>query len=211
VNDTFIDNVIRRNNVIVHATVTGWGGTVFEPHVNSMFWSYDQIKKLVKLGFSSDRIVLRVDPIFESSEGLNKAESVLRLFANSGIHRVRFSFLDLYKHVKARFEDAHIDKAMYLINPISAQGFRDSVFRMMTEYSDKFCFEACAEDIPSKYQPLISQIGCISQKDLEILGLDTELKGSSSQRSGCMCPANKKELLSCKHQCDHKCLYCYWR
>jgi hypothetical protein len=24
VNDTFIDNVINKNNVIVHATVTGW-------------------------------------------------------------------------------------------------------------------------------------------------------------------------------------------
>ena len=38
------------------------------------------------------------------------------------------------------------------------------------------------------------------------------LEGSAEQRKSCGCPANKSELLKIRpHQCENKCLYCYWR
>jgi hypothetical protein len=74
--------------------------------------------------------------------------------------------------------------------------------------------DAGFESIEACGEPGIVSISCLSQKDIDILGLTDEitLEGSAEQRESCGCPANKSELLKVKpHQCENKCLYCYWR
>ena len=54
--------------------------------------------------------------------------------------------------------------------------------------------------------------GCVSEKDLEILGVEKIPNLSmGGPRPGCKCLAIKRELLTNKKQCPHGCLYCYWR
>jgi hypothetical protein len=59
-------------------------------------------------------------------------------------------------------------------------------------------------------EPGFKSIGCISEKDCEILNVEN-LGGSSDQRTHCTCLANKYEILKAKHPCKHACKYCYWR
>lgn len=70
-NDRFIESVLPfKDKVIVHATVTGMGGTVIEPRVPETEWSHAQVLKLIDAGFPVQQIVLRVDPIIPTSKGL---------------------------------------------------------------------------------------------------------------------------------------------
>ena len=56
---------------------------------------------------------------------------------------------------------------------------------------------------------------CLSQKDIDILGLTDiiTLEGNKGQRKTCSCPANKKQLFHGEkpHPCKNNCLYCYWK
>ena len=70
------------------------------------------------------------------------------------------------------------------------------------------------KDVEICGEPGFESQPCISQKDVDILGLTDkiQLEGSKEQRSSCGCPANKKELIKGKpHRCEHNCLYCFWQ
>lgn len=72
-------------------------------------------------------------------------------------------------------------------------------------------FECCAEPKLSDL-PNVQAIGCVSDKDAEILGLNITDDGTHGyQRRDCLCMSCKTELLSNKHRCPHGCLYCYWK
>ena len=64
-------------------------------------------------------------------------------------------------------------------------------------------------------EPGIESKSCLSQTDIDILGLTDKIKllGNKGQRSSCGCPSNKTELLKVgrPHRCENKCLYCFWR
>lgn len=133
--------------------------------------------------------------------------NVIETFKDDKITRVRFSILDMYKHVKERFTDKGL--------PIPYETFhaplkdRMEIYDILKQYADKFDFdvEVCGE-------PGIESISCLSQKDIDILGLTNKiiLVGNKEQRNSCHCPANKTELLKVKpHQCNNQCLYCFWK
>lgn len=198
-NDRFIDEVIKqKDKIIVHATITGMGGSPIEPNVPDANWSIYQLHKLINQGFPAKQIVLRIDPIFPTEKGLQTARSVLVKASDLGITRCRISVVDGYKHVKQRFADANIQ-----FPEIDTQEAYNRILETLSFYMDRWQFEACAEKVPF-------QCGCISIRDVEALGIDVDLIGNKEQRKGCLCPKNKFELLNQCHQCAHKCLYCYW-
>lgn len=200
VNDSFIEEIIKhKEKTILHATITGYGNTILEPNVFDYTWSYVQILKLIEKGFNPKHIVLRVDPVIPTKKGIKTAEDVLKIFSNTEIERVRYSFLDIYNHVKKRFSDA---KLPIPYEYLPSQDMIEKFLKMLKKYN--FQYESCAEETPHK-------LGCISKKDVNILGLNIELIGKNSQRIACLCPINKFELLEHKNQCSHKCLYCYWK
>lgn len=209
-NDSFIQAVILAHNdgakIIVHCTCTGFGGKPIEKNVPTKEWTHEQVKKLINLGFPAERIVLRIDPIVPTDKGIQTAISVLDLFRDTGIERVRYSFLDMYSHVKERFRKNGIPIPYETFNaPIAMQ--KKAIFALSKyDYDIVYQFESCAENTPHK-------LGCISHKDFEILNIPTNemmisLKG---QRSSCLCVGNKYELLTSREPCPHKCLYCFWK
>jgi DNA repair photolyase len=198
-NDKFIKNVInQKEKIIVHATITGMGGSIVEPKVPKPEWSLNQLKKLINSGFPAEQIVLRVDPIIPTESGINLAVRVIKAASGLGIRRCRISVLDLYKHVAIRFENAGIPVPNYNV----AESYQ-KIIKALTPYMNEWEFEACAENVPFK-------LGCISQKDADILNSKVTLIGNKGQRRGCLCPRNKHELLTHRSQCPHGCLYCYW-
>jgi DNA repair photolyase len=207
--DKLIEKLIEHiDKIILHLTVTGMGSTRIEPFVPSPQTTLGKLQKLIDGGFPTDHIVLRVDPIVPTIKGLNTATSVLRLFRGLGIKRVRISFLDNYKHVRERFKEIGVE----LYNGEFHAPLKE---RLKCLTAIKYCAEECGyETVEACGEPGIDSIPCLSQKDIDILGLTDEivLEGSKGQRNSCHCPSNKKELLKIKpHKCNNGCLYCYWK
>jgi len=203
INDVFIKlAVAHKENVIVHVTCTGFGASILEPNVPNKLWTRLQVIKLIAAGFPVQQIVLRIDPIIPTERGIETAKGILSLFEDTGIRRVRYSFMDMYKHVKNRFEDKSL--------PLPYEGFCapktmiDNAMLLFSRNSTKYDFEACAE-------ATIHKLGCVSQRDYDILGITEKAVVSGKQRMGCSCAEGKTELLTRKTKCWHNCVYCYWR
>ena len=97
--------------------------------------------------------------------------------------------------------------------PIAPKEVEEACFYLYSEYyphnEGYFCdwdefFESWAENLPE-------QIGCISKRDFDILGIPFDNPEGGFQRKGCLCVAGKTELLNNKKRCPSGCLYCYWR
>lgn len=207
INDVFIQAILKAHNegnkIILHATCTGLGGYPVERYIKPKEWTHTQVLKLIELGFPVEQIVLRVDPIIPTSNGIATANSVLRLFADTGIKRVRYSFLDMYPHVIQRFKNEGIQIPYATFN--APKEMQDNAIAMLcSNYSLGYEFEACAEYTPHR-------MGCVSAKDLKIFGIEGNLIGSANQRKTCMCVGNKTELLTNKKRCKNQCTYCFWR
>lgn len=202
-NDKLIANLVgNKNKIIFHMTCTGFGGTKIEPNVPNVDFTHEQILKLIDEGFPAKQITLRIDPIVPTEKGLCTVENLLQKFKDTGIKRIRYSFLDMYPHVKERFEENNIELPY---DNFSAPKFMmDNSILLFEKYEDVYEFESCAEY--TKHQ-----LGCISQKDLDVLGIKEKIEVSGFQRKGCLCAAEKTELLTNKTRCPHQCLYCYWK
>lgn len=203
-NINFIDKLLEnKDKIILHVTCTGFGGTRMERNVPNKTEVHAAVLELIHKGFPINQIVLRTDPIIPTANGIERVKSVWELFKDTGIKRVRYSIIDMYKHTQARILEEY--------GRLPFEGFKapqnmiNNVLSAIDEYRNIYTFECCAEDLPDK-------TGCISVKDFELLGLDTsEAKIGGFQRSDCLCCTGKTELLTNKKRCPSKCLYCYWK
>lgn len=216
--DKFIDILcepIVRSKCILHLTVTGMGNTMMEEFVPSIEISVNQLKKLLNKGFPKNQIVLCLSPIIPTVEGINDAIKVLDAFKDFGIRRIRFSTLNMYNHVKRRFLNNNIP--LPYLTYSCPQYMRDNLMNAMLNYFNVTTNESWDSDICAEIdldEGLILKRACVSQKDLQILNIEDKIKfvGSGKQRSSCMCPDNKKQIIRRRPgQCRHNCLYCYWK
>ena len=204
INNTRLINGLldNKDRIILHCTCTGYGGTEMERNVPNPSEIHTGIEELIKMGFPTSQIVLRTDPIIPTKKGIEKAEYVWRLFSDTGITRCRFSIIDLYPHAKER-----IIKCFHKLpfNTFKApQEMINNLLIHIKYFEHIYQFESCAENTPY-------QLGCISQKDLDILGIDYQSEVGGFQRRGCLCIAGKTELLRNRKRCPSQCLYCYWK
>jgi hypothetical protein len=186
-------NGSRNFNVIIHATITGMGGSALEPNVPYKDLAIKGYEKLIEF-YSVERVVLRIDPVIPTDSGIKVAASVLKYKDPQG--RVRISFIDQYPHVKTRLIGLGI--------PLPWSTFHAPLELRSQAYNDLGRPEICGEP-----DFLCICTGCVSEIDCKTLKVipDTDLKG---QRKFCSCLMNKKELLKFKEPCFHKCIYCYW-
>lgn len=203
-----IDKLVEhKDKIILHFTVTGFGGSILEPFVPKLEVSRKKFGQLLDKGFPIDHCVLRIDPCIPTEKGLETMCKVVESFSDTGIKRVRFSVLDMYDHVKKRFKENGIDLPYETFHaPLED---RKKMYDVLCELGNKYGFavEVCAE-------PGIESVSCLSQKDIDILGLTDKIKlvGNKGQRSNCGCPSNKTSLFKTKpERCLQKCLYCFWK
>lgn len=186
----------NKANVIVHCTITGMGGTKEEPNVpdtDTAIYGY----KMLTLLLSTDRVVLRVDPIVPNEKGIKRALDVIA--ERRAGTRLRVSFMDAYPHVRARYDKEGLD-------PFDWKGTHAPLERRIK------LLKSLPEDTEVCGEEGIPCIGCVSTKDCAVLGIDyVNPEGRRGQRPSCMCLAEKHELLSSRKQCPHGCMYCYWR
>jgi DNA repair photolyase len=207
-NDLINKLIEYKNKCILHLTCTGMGSSKIEPFVPSKEKTFEKFNELIDKGFPIKQVVLRIDPIIPTSRGINTAISVMRLFRNSGITRVRFSSLDMYEYVKTRFSNKNITIPYETFHAnLKTRKYLEDIMKVASYMIDAD-IESCGEP------DLDTTIGCISQKDIDILGLTDKINliGKSEQRDNCKCPGNKRQLIKGKPaSCDNKCLYCFWK
>ena len=209
-----LDLYHRGYKIIVHCTCTGYGGSSLEPNVPDYKWQLSSLENLIKRGFPAENCVLRIDPIFPSEKGLSRVREVLNYFIslNTGVTRIRISIVDEYKHVKDRYRQRGW-------NPLYGNNFGPSnvqiemVAHLLNAYA--FTYETCAEQYLAQRLRNSQIIGCISPKDLQIMGIPyanaNELSINPQNRSGCHCLSCKTELLTERKPCPNGCVYCFWK
>jgi len=184
------------DNVILHCTITGYGGSFLEPNVSNVDVTLKAYHKLVNF-YGGERIILRIDPII--SFGNNDLLNLTYAVAREAKGRVRISFLDLYPHVKERLSKFDID--------LSKNPFHDSLSNRLKIWQYMGKPEICGE-------PNMETSGCISIRDLEALNIKHKYNPFvtfNKQRKTCECIVAKKELFSNRSPCYHNCVYCYWK
>lgn len=190
------------HKVIFHHTITGFGGTFLEPNIYGYMRAFEELEDLINKGFPKEQVVIRIDPMIPTDEYFNRNLDVIKEAVNREYTRIRFSFLDMYPHVKNRFR---FNLPYTTFNP--SKKMIDYVLSEIKGYSTVIDFESCCEHTPYK-------LGCISQKDLTLLKLNDIFKSNPfRQRPDCLCHQGKTELIKIdkKQPCAYKCIYCYWK
>lgn len=218
ISPAFVDAAMKfKDKVIVHATITGYGGTILEPLVPYPYEQYGAVMYLIEKGFPKEKIVIRVDPIIPTKKGCERALNVIKTFIDMGFNRYRISVIDMYPHVRERFKTAGLplpygskfspseDQLKAVDSTIlDAKSYLVSLGKPLKDLR----IESCAE--PGLTEAIAC--GCISRYDLNLIGLYYGNPNTGGyQRKNCMCYSGKTELLEHKQQCPHQCLYCYWK
>lgn len=211
----FMEAVLANpEKIIVHATCTGYGGSVLEPNVPTVDKEFVSVMELVDKGFPKEKMVIRVDPIIPTKKGIETARDTISLFMSNGFTRFRVSLIDMYPHVRRRFAEGglpspYVESSFYPSNEQISEV--DAMLRSLWAsfgWMGTLSIESCAE--PGLEETI--HCGCVSRTDLELLGLslyDADCMGF--QRRECRCYSGKVELLSNRKRCPHGCLYCYWK
>jgi DNA repair photolyase len=214
--------LLLNGNVIIHATVTGLGGTRWEPNVPNYKKVLEFLEKQIRYGFPKERLVIRCDPIFipfmaPETQSIFDYKSIISEILNFAIDndlRYRISFFDYYPHVRERVKTLPQTLVIEKLNQIQPelhanillrQGFLAMLEDYITTRGKKTEVEICGE-------PGLPCTGCLSKKDLDIFGIELDKDPETGmQRPACACLGIKRELLDNKHPCAHGCLYCYWK
>ena len=240
ITDKFIEEILKvKNKVVLHATCTGYGGTIVEKNVPDYKWQLDQVKKLISMGFPKEQIVIRIDPIIPTYKGFGNLMKVVSYIHND-VKRFRVSILDNYKHVQERFKKNNLP-VLYGGNFQASREEFDNANSVLRQLKNNYgvIFESCAEPLLTE----TDKVGCVSQRDLNIFGLKQDTNELKGQRKTCLCIAGKTEMLThkrygfcnkfklpdsvggscgvgnncktCEHHdiygCPNACLYCYWK
>lgn len=215
-------SLMKHKPVIIHADVTGWGQTPMEPMVKAPIESIQAIRAFIDNGFPAQNIVLRIDPIIPTKEGLERAANVVTLAKEiiPDVTRIRISIYDDYfnsrKEICKRGYEP-IDDVEKRKNEIERRPTKEQVDivakTLMDVASKEQVFELCAEpELEQSYPDRFKWFGCLSMKDCEIMNIEPPrgIGINGQKRFGCRCLRMKVELLNKKRRCPHNCAYCYW-
>ena len=157
------------NKYVFHISCTGYGGTVVEPNIPRFCEQLNQAKKLLDMGVPVERVVIRIDPIIPTTKGLRTAGMVFLNAYSLGFRRFRISVMDAYPHVRERMRQAGLEPPYGDMFIAPANMFEDvnSVVRQLKQLHPDIVIESCAEGKLTETE----MVGCVSQKDLDILGI----------------------------------------
>jgi hypothetical protein len=200
------------DQVYLHFTVTGLGGTRLEPGAPGPNEAAAQLAPLVALAGHPERVSLRFDPILSWREG-RAVRSNLPFFgrlagaaADCGIHDVRMSFAQWYAKARRRAAARGFD----FVDPPEDEK-RDRAAALALEAGKRgLALWACSQPVLSGVEG-IKPSACIDGGLLERLhpsGEPASRRKDRSQRPGCLC-TESRDIGSYTQACPHGCVYCY--
>lgn len=190
----------------VHLTITGMGGSEFEPLIPPWQEVAKMVEPLIQLVGNPQRISWRFDPILHgerngrSYSNFHFFPEIAKALAPFGIMSCRVSWVSPYKKVSARLAK----KGWHLIQ-LSLKEQKEQAYQMAKEaqnYGMRIYFCAMAGFPVSK---------CIDGsllKELHPQQFDCSLEKAKGQRKLCGC-TESFDIGWYSLQCRHGCLYCY--
>jgi DNA repair photolyase len=231
---TTYPGIENQNNIIFHASITGYGNTFIEPSVPE---PKELLKYLEKISHK-ERFVIRIDPIIPLENFIERSYQIYTTAIMFNFKRFRISILDLYPHVLKRLDPYHSitydlkqiynwdlshsggEHKDYMIHaPLKN---REDILKYFLNNTPKdldieidLCCEPgmdkdYCEELTKLFNIKVTNNGCISRNDLKLLNIKEEKRyQKSKQREFCNCIACKHELCKIK-DCSMNCIYCYW-
>lgn len=209
----YLKDILKKyDQVYMHFTVTGLGGTFIEQGVPSFSEALLQLDHLVKIAGKPERISVRSDPIvYWEEEG--KVKSNLLFFkklapelSSHGIKDVRFSFAQWYRKAKrraAKYGFSYVDLS---------KDEKKEAARFLVQIAQRWDLNlySCSQNFLTEV-PGICPSACIDGFFLQSLHPAREpaaKRKDKSQRKECRC-TESLDIGSYTQFCPHSCLYCY--
>ena len=202
----------KYDQLYLHFTITGLGGTFIEKEVPPPSQALLQIESLIRMAGKPERISLRFDPVVYWKEK-GRIKTNLLFFENLAPHLqshrikdVRFSFAQWYRKAKrraAKYDFSYVDPSLQEKKEAAALLVQIARQYGLRLYS---CSQNFLAEVPSVYPS-----ACIDGHLLERLHPHKEpvsIKKDKSQRQKCCC-TESVDIGSYAQFCPHSCLYCY--
>lgn len=99
--DKFIKFAVdNKNKIFIHYVCNGLGGTVLEPNIPNLKYSFFALKALIEAGFPQKQILVIVKPIIQNENGLKSIKLMMQLFSKFKELRLRYVRFELLKYYK---------------------------------------------------------------------------------------------------------------
>jgi DNA repair photolyase len=206
------DLVAAYDQVYVHFTVTGLGGTPVEPGAPPMAEALAQLPGLAAFAGDARRVSVRFDPVLfwrdggELRSNLPAFRAVAAAAAAEGIEDVRMSFAQWYGKAKRRAAA----RGLAFVDPPEAEKRDHAAAMAAIAAAHGLVLHACAQPEIARV-PGIVPSSCIDGKRLASLHPRREPASRAkdrSQRPPCLC-TESKDIGSYAQACLHGCVYCY--
>lgn len=194
-----------------HFTVTGLGGTAWEPGVPSAMQTNWQWEKLAMIAGDSRRVMWRFDPIIHWREGakiksnLEFFPQIARVAMQAGIKNVTISLCHWYQKAKRRAL-----RHGFIPEEPSAKEVQSQISWLM-EQSRAYNMEVQACSCPALFTCGIKPAKCINGELLSQTHPQqekAELIKDKGQRKDCGC-TKSIDIGSYQLNCEEGCVYCY--
>ena len=206
------DILKKYDQLYLHFTVTGLGGTFIEKGVPPPEDALGQLEGLLEILGRPERMSVRFDPVLFWKSG-ERTESNLDFFkklapriASLGITSVRFSFAQWYNKAKRRADRM----GFFYVDPSEEdkRAYATDLAEIASSWNLRLysCSQRFLIEVPG-----IQESSCIDGRQLQDLHPRKEevsWKKDRTQRLECGC-TESSEIGSYAQHCPHSCLYCY--
>ena len=215
---------------LIHFSITGLGGTKWEPGVMKSKDLLDRIQEYINIGLDPNIVTVRIDPIIPGVTKKEDIEYIIKRASEMGIKRIRFSVMQIYSDIVPLLNNMGYDMYRYynkqdiddLLSgalrartgqnvvhcmPVMFDGITNFLLEMKAKYG--VTLGSCAMPMD---KPGISKEGCLSVDAVNrMLGTSIPDRGTENNRSRkeCSCFGGKVDMLSYNDKCASHCIYCY--
>lgn len=208
-----IENLLKHKiPKIIHFSITGLGGTKYEPGVMKPNDLLDRIQAMLKLGLDPESVTIRIDPIVPGVTSTKMIENIVKRASEMGIKTIRFSIMDQYKTTKKYMEELGYDYSKFYdgASMHARDDVREQIETFMDSLIDKYgvTMSTCAEPLSSNSR--IKRDACLSVNAVNnMLGTNVPQSAGTGKRKLCSCFGGKTDLLKYDNVCASSCAYCY--
>lgn len=200
------------DQLYLHFTITGLGGTAVEPRVPGWREALTQLEELTALAGHPRRMSVRFDPVLFWREGaeirsnIGMFADVAKASAAAGIRDIRTSFAQWYGKAVRRAQA----RPFAFVEP-SAEDVRSWALELAAiAAAHGLVLHACSQPLLAGV-PGLRPSSCIDGALLESLHPRREpvsRRKDRSQRADCLC-TESRDIGSYTQACPHGCVYCY--
>lgn len=205
----------EKRPVIINFTLTGLGGTKWEPRSPPVNKAIDDLKGAIELlGGEPEKIIWRFDPLIkirDVEETFNRFKYISKKVVSVGIRKCVISF-PAFISLKGNLVSSYRKYGVKLWE----EKEKKKLLALMVDLAEKqgLSLESCNQPILSRWFPQIKPAQCINRELLERYSLDgikLDLPKDKSQRTYCNCPVSIDIGSYREEPCGSGCVYCYSR